>query len=66
MSCIKGSNPFVSAKPNKDAPSGAFFCVFNFEIAMAAHKLALVGFFSASISAMATSGSTANSTRNAV
>ena len=25
MSCIKGSNPFVSAKPNKDAPSGAFF-----------------------------------------
>ncbi len=30
MSCIKGSNPFVSAKPNKDAPYGAFFiAVFN-------------------------------------
>ena len=25
MSCIKGSNPFVSAKPNKNAPYGAFF-----------------------------------------
>ena len=45
MSCIKGSNPFVSAKTNKNAPSGAFFVSSTLRLQWQPISLRLWAFF---------------------
>ena len=45
MSCIKGSNPFVSAKTNKNAPSGAFFVYSTLRLQWQPISLRLWAFF---------------------